>query len=667
MTRNTLRSSIAVVAFLLPVVARGQTEVLDVDAFGGTFQFGVLNPIDDEYYYTIRSPGSDTTLFALSVADGTSRQFTTTGIDVGSYDIFSQGNRMLISDRATAATRQYYSIDRYGASPPIPLNPEPGVGVSARAAPTGDVVRLIVPGDPLASDPALRDRLYTRSIDGGPATEILGGIPQLREVITAQFSEDGASLMVRTGVGFGSSGTPEKLFVARTGVTGLTPVLESPASNVIYSIYGSDQAGNYFVVNRDFSGTLGDGILYSVPVANPALTKPLTVREDNTSIGHDGTLVDVAGDRVLYTSRLTEFNPIGQPSVTSLVSVPIDGSAFPASIGNLPANKVATSIYPFAGGAWDYVASRNTLFSSDPGPLYAIQRATSTVVELAGAGGIGVGQREFLSDGTGVVFTDDREVGNDLYIGRPDQTTPVELLLDVSEEDELRDVILSPDQTTAFVLLVSSDVTYLGVADRILSIPLDGSPGKTLIDLRNDPADSLVAPGPTSGPYVTENTLVYLKADPSGQAGFYLLDLSATDTTGDYNSDGVVDAADYTVWRDTLGQDGPNLAADGDGNEVVDAEDYAVWKTNFGQGGSAGAQMQPTSVPEPAAWTMVLIGLCVFFCMSSDGRAMAAGSRDEPWSIWEVFNEANETCPKTKLASIVAVGGWSQAISRAHA
>ena len=33
---------------------------------------------------------------------------------------------------------------------------------------------------------------------------------------------------------------------------------------------------------------------------------------------------------------------------------------------------------------------------------------------------------------------------------------------------------------------------------------------------------------------------------------------------GDYNANGVVDAADYTVWRDSLGQTGMGLAADGD-------------------------------------------------------------------------------------------------------
>lgn len=66
---------------------------------------------------------------------------------------------------------------------------------------------------------------------------------------------------------------------------------------------------------------------------------------------------------------------------------------------------------------------------------------------------------------------------------------------------------------------------------------------------------------------------------------------------GDYNGDGVVDASDYTVWRDSLGQTGSGLAADGDGNGTVDALDYAVWRTNFGGGGSGA--VSPASVPEP--------------------------------------------------------------------
>jgi len=51
--------------------------------------------------------------------------------------------------------------------------------------------------------------------------------------------------------------------------------------------------------------------------------------------------------------------------------------------------------------------------------------------------------------------------------------------------------------------------------------------------------------------------------------------------TGDYNLDGVVDAADYSVWRDNVGST-TFLEADGNGDQVVDQLDYEVWKSHFG-------------------------------------------------------------------------------------
>jgi hypothetical protein len=53
---------------------------------------------------------------------------------------------------------------------------------------------------------------------------------------------------------------------------------------------------------------------------------------------------------------------------------------------------------------------------------------------------------------------------------------------------------------------------------------------------------------------------------------------------GDYNHDAIVDAADFTVWRDTLNANvAPYSGADGSGNGVVDQADCSVWKAHFGQ------------------------------------------------------------------------------------
>lgn len=63
---------------------------------------------------------------------------------------------------------------------------------------------------------------------------------------------------------------------------------------------------------------------------------------------------------------------------------------------------------------------------------------------------------------------------------------------------------------------------------------------------------------------------------------------------GDYSNDGVVDAADYTVWRDALGSGGElwnETATFG----VVDQADYDAWAANL----SAPALALASSVPEP--------------------------------------------------------------------
>jgi hypothetical protein len=54
---------------------------------------------------------------------------------------------------------------------------------------------------------------------------------------------------------------------------------------------------------------------------------------------------------------------------------------------------------------------------------------------------------------------------------------------------------------------------------------------------------------------------------------------------GDYNRNRTVDAADFTIWRDTLGSDS-DLRANGDHTGtsagVIDQADYLAWRSNFG-------------------------------------------------------------------------------------
>ncbi len=46
---------------------------------------------------------------------------------------------------------------------------------------------------------------------------------------------------------------------------------------------------------------------------------------------------------------------------------------------------------------------------------------------------------------------------------------------------------------------------------------------------------------------------------------------------GDYNTDGVIDAADYTVWRDNVGQPADTLPNDPTG-EAIGTAQYNAWR-----------------------------------------------------------------------------------------
>lgn len=78
---------------------------------------------------------------------------------------------------------------------------------------------------------------------------------------------------------------------------------------------------------------------------------------------------------------------------------------------------------------------------------------------------------------------------------------------------------------------------------------------------------------------------------------------------GDFNDDGVVDAADYTVWRDNLtGAESILPPGTGDNSGTVDAGDYNVWRANFGATAGPGSlSANGGTVPEPAS--MLLFAL----------------------------------------------------------
>lgn len=76
---------------------------------------------------------------------------------------------------------------------------------------------------------------------------------------------------------------------------------------------------------------------------------------------------------------------------------------------------------------------------------------------------------------------------------------------------------------------------------------------------------------------------------------------------GDFNGDGMVDAADYVQWRNNLNGDEALLMGNGNGNGIVDIGDYELWKANYGKTSGAGLAAA-AQVPEPATWLLIGLG-----------------------------------------------------------
>jgi hypothetical protein len=98
--------------------------------------------------------------------------------------------------------------------------------------------------------------------------------------------------------------------------------------------------------------------------------------------------------------------------------------------------------------------------------------------------------------------------------------------------------------------------------------------------------------------------------------------LGTVGVIGDYNNNGVVDAADYVVWRQAQGAGATSLTNRDPANSgAVSAGDYNSWRSHFGNTSGAGAGGGLTStVPEPG--TIVLALMMLVGAMFLRGRGV---------------------------------------------
>jgi hypothetical protein len=145
-----------------------------------------------------------------------------------------------------------------------------------------------------------------------------------------------------------------------------------------------------------------------------------------------------------------------------------------------------------------------------------------------------------------------------------------------------------------------------------LALTIYSTDGTTVLSLANSAATGFAEMIsnlmlPSAGKYYAKIT----GADDTIQ--LYELALTATSILpGDYNHNGVVDAADYVVWRNSLGQSiAAGTGADGNGDGSITEADYDLWRSHFGQtasgSGSALGASAAASVPEPGTAALCLI------------------------------------------------------------
>jgi len=157
--------------------------------------------------------------------------------------------------------------------------------------------------------------------------------------------------------------------------------------------------------------------------------------------------------------------------------------------------------------------------------------------------------------------------------------------------------LADPDTTPSGALEVTGDVALAGTLSVSLASGFKPSAG--------DSFDILSATGAVTGSL----NLASAPTLPGGMKWNLLnsgsdISLSVV-ATGDYNGNGVVDAGDYIVWRNSQNQSGPGLAADSNGDGIVNTIDYDFWRGRVGNVvGAAGAG---AAVPEATCFALLTI------------------------------------------------------------
>ena len=228
---------------------------------------------------------------------------------------------------------------------------------------------------------------------------------------------------------------------------------------------------------------------------------------------------------------------------------------------------------------------------------------------------------------------------SNVSVTTPDTTSPtVTINQETSQADPAN---ASPIN---FTVVFSEPVTDFATGD----VTLSGTAGATTATVTGSGTTYNVAvSGMTANGTVIASLLAGVAHDAANNPS---LASTSTDNTvtfsslplGDYNQDGTVNAADYTVWRNSLGANVAAFAgADGSGNGVVDEADYEVWKANFGAvaTGAGGAAFAVASSNDEVSEGLPLVAV-TSTPIASPAEVYSAADSRQPLSSVHIVERA---------------------------
>jgi Tol biopolymer transport system component len=518
--------------------------------------------------------------------------------------------------------------------------------------------------------------LYSVPSAGGASLKLSGSLVNGGDVVAAstRFSPDGSRVAYVADKD--SDEVLELYSVASSGGTILKLSAPLPVSGSVDANSPVFSPNSSRIIYRADQQTDQVFELYTVPATGGATTKLNGTLVNGGDVGGGGLLYSPDGSHVLYVADQDTDEASELYSVLATGGTPqkLNG---PLVMGGNVAS--ASAKYNANGSRVIYVADQD---HNSVDELYSVATTGGAPVKLNGplvsGGDVSQTSSRFSPDGNRVVYRADQNTDEkfELYSVPSTGGTPVKLNGSlVSAGDVVADSArISPDST---------HVLYLADQDtdnkfELYNVPIAGGTplklngllpttgdvtsaeftpdGSRVIYLANEDAANMFElysvpssggiPTKLSGPLVTGGDVTDFAISPNGQRVVYRADtdtdevyeLYSIQTTtsiaplaGDYNGNGIVDIADYTIWRDTLGST-IDLRANGDNNGAstgkIDQADYTFWRSHFGthagSGASAGA-----AIPEPSTlWlgSFCSLGLIAKFLCPIGTRKPLAGS-----------------------------------------